>query len=116
MRLECTFPMPELHLFHSRRKAIRMLRRLGFDSEPLGTDAQMWFAEGVAVVLIEACGDRHEEAALLAHEAVHVAEEWLRWLGEEEPADEERAYMVQCIAEPLLRAHGRWKRKHGRGA
>ena len=118
MRLECPFPMPELHLYHSRRKAEAAAHRIGFGpgEGPTDADAQTWFADGVAIVLIEADCDWHSAAALLCHEAVHVADAWLEHLGEESPADEERAYMVQAVAEPLFRGHERWLRKHGRGA
>lgn len=114
MKLECyAFPMPELRLYHSREKCARALDELKCVAKFTGTDAQMWLVRDVAVVLMEADSDWHSEAALLCHEAVHVADEWLRALGESDPGDEERAYMVQCIAEPLFRAHEKWKRKHG---
>ena len=117
MKLECNlFPMPELRLYHSRKKCARALGELNCVTDFKETDAQMWLVDGVAVVLIEGNADWHAEAALLAHEAVHVADEWLAALGEDSPGAEERAYMVQCIAEPLFRAHEKWKREHGRGA
>lgn len=115
MKLECNaFPMPELRLYHSRKKCLKALDRLGCVTEPIETDAQMWLVGEVAVVLVEGEADWHAEAALLCHEATHVADEWLRALGEDDPGDEERAYMVQCVADPLFRAHEKWMRKHGR--
>ena len=112
MKLECyAFPMPELRLYHSRKKCLKTLHALGYDSRLLVTDSQMWLVDGTAIVLMEADADWHAEAALLCHEAVHVADEWLKALGEDSPGDEERAYMVQCVAEPLFRAHEKWKRK-----
>jgi hypothetical protein len=113
MKLECNaFPMPELRLYHSRGKCLKALHRLGCATEPSDADAQMWLVGDVAVVLMEGEADWHAEAALLVHEAVHVADEWLKAMGEDSPGDEERAYVVQCVAEPLFRAHERWKRKH----
>jgi len=115
MKLECyAFPMPELRLYHSRKKCLKALDRLKCVTKPMESDAQMWLVGDVAVVLIENESDWHAEAALLCHEAVHVADEWLKALGEDRPGDEERAFMVQCIAEPLFRAHEKWKREHGR--
>ena len=115
MRLECARPpMPDLYLFHSRDKCVSKLRELGWDGDgPLGTDAQTWLVGRSAVVLIEYSGDWHSEAAMLCHEAVHVADGWLRALGEDRPTDEERAYLTQCVAEPLFRGHERWKERHG---
>lgn len=112
MKLECCqFPMPGLRLYHSRKKCLKALDRLGCVTEVLETDAQMWLVKDVAVVLMEGKSDWHSEAALLCHEAVHVADEWLKALGEDSPGAEERAYMVQCVAEPLFRAHEKWKRR-----
>lgn len=105
------FPMPKLQLVHSRRKAEKVLRKLGCKTEFLETEAQMWLVGSNAIVLFEADCDWHSEAALLCHEAVHVADEWLKALGEDSPGTEERAYMVQCIAEPFFRAHEKWKRR-----
>ena len=114
MKLECYgFPMPELRLYHSRRKCAKALDKLGCATSFMDADAQMWLVGGVAVVLMEGKSDWHAEAALLCHEAVHVADEWLESLGEDSPGREERAFMVQCVAEPLFRAHEKWKRERG---
>lgn len=113
MKLECyAFPMPELRLYHSREKCAKALDGMGCVTRMLDADAQMWLVGNTAVVLMEGDAGWHAEAALLCHEAVHIAEEWLRAIGEDSPGDEERAFMVQCIAEPLFRAHEKWKRKH----
>lgn len=114
MRVRCLgFPMPRLRLYHDRDKCVRRLLRMGVTTQPLDTDAQMWLVGREAVVLIEADADWHAEAALLVHESVHVVDEWLRAIGEDSPAAEERAYLTQCVAEPLFRAHERWKSEHG---
>ena len=117
MRVEAArFPMSSLRLYHSRAKCVRRLLKMGITTQPLDTDAQMWLVGDQAVILIECELDWHAEAAMLVHEAVHVADEWLRALGEGSPGDEERACLVQCISEPLFRAHEAWKREHGRCA
>ena len=116
MKLECyQFPMPELRLYHSREKCARALDELECATRFIDADAQMWLVGDTAIVLMEGESDWHAEAALLCHEAVHVADEWLEAIGEDSPGKEERAFMVQCIVEPMFRAHERWKRKHGRG-
>lgn len=37
-----------------------------------------------------------QRSALIAHEAVHCAQAWCEFIGEDDPGDEEFAYMVQC--------------------
>lgn len=41
-------------------------------------------------------------AALLAHEAVHIAQEFWAWIGEKEPGREAEAYFVQYIVQRCL--------------
>lgn len=41
-------------------------------------------------------------AAMVAHEAVHVAQEMWRHLGEKNPGDEAEAYLVQLIVQSCL--------------
>lgn len=121
MRLEMDLSMctPELHLFHSRKKCRSFLERIGWDPDRFrDADAQTWCGwarDGVycAVVLMEADSSWHAEAALLAHEAVHVAEAVTRELGIDD--EEARAYMCQSASYELFVAHERWKRNHGLG-
>lgn len=119
--MKCDFDMnrfmPELVLFHSERKCRRYLKSLGVAYEPLERkDAQAWFLAAPgdmrAVVLMQADGDWHADAGLLAHEAVHVALDVCKELGLE--GDEAVAYIAGEAAEALFRAHEKWKRKHGR--
>jgi hypothetical protein len=51
------------------------------------------------------------DAALLAHEAVHVAQSYFENIGEDDPASEEFAYIVQGISEYLIAKHFKWKQK-----
>lgn len=108
--------VPELHLFHSRKKCKKYTKgQLGWKWNPLGADAQTWCGWGKdgiyrAVVLLEADSSWHAEAALLAHESVHVAEAVTRELGVDD--EEARAYMCQSVSYELFCAHERWKRKH----
>lgn len=119
MKLDMSLSMctPELHLFHSRGKCGRYLKRIGFPTDFLEANAQTWCGrceDGTyrAVVLMEADSSWHAEAALLAHEAVHVAEAMTRELGIDD--EEARAYICQSASYELFAAHEKWKRKHGR--
>lgn len=124
MRIEQDFPtipMPELRLYHSRKKARRFLEGHGVPFEPAESmDAQTWmFCDGTgdyAVVLFGA-GDAYEpweDAGMLAHEATHVMLYALGRIGEEEPAEEEMCYLVQAVTRWLLKAHMQWRARRGR--
>lgn len=49
--------------------------------------------------------DGAEIASVLVHEAVHVYQECLEYLGEKKPGREFEAYSIQTISEQLLRAY-----------
>lgn len=110
--------VPYLELFHGRGKCRKRLEKLGWAWNPLKhVDAQTWCGWGAdgryhAVVLMEADSTWEAEAAMLAHEAVHVAMGVLDAVGS---ADEELlAYMVQGASQSMLEAHARWRGGHGR--
>lgn len=107
--------VPELHLFHSREKADRFIRRR-FDRMPkfIDTGAQSWCVDGLAVVLITTPPETawHTDAALLCHEAYHVVSmHYCDYIGEESPSEEFVAYGVQVISRALFEAHEKWKSK-----
>ena len=56
------------------------------------------------------CEEERKVIELAAHEAVHVACAWCEAIGEEQPAEEEFAYMVQaatcCMLETLQKEVG----------
>lgn len=52
------------------------------------------------------------DAALLAHEAVHVAADYLQSLGMEDVDEEVMAYTVQAVSEYLIEEHFKWKKRH----
>lgn len=52
-----------------------------------------------------------EDAAILAHEAVHVSVGFLDDIGELEPGEEMTAYTVQAVTRSLVGCHFKWKRK-----
>ena len=103
--------LPEVRLFHDRDKCRRFLRKQGMEPRFLNTGAQTWYADEVAVVLFECDNTWHAEAALLAHEAVHVTSAHFDELGEESPNEEFMAYGVQVVSRALFEAHEKWKRK-----
>lgn len=109
--------LPEVRLFHSRRKCDRFVRkRLGEAPTFMGTGGQTWYGDGVAVVLIEHRGRRGTETALLAHEAYHVVSmHYDEYLGEESPGDEFMAYGVQLVLKALMGAHEKWRDGRGHG-
>lgn len=112
--LETAWPfVPEVRLFHDREKCRRFVRKR-LDKEPrfIGAGAQTWYADDVAVVLIECDASWHAEAALLCHEAVHVASMHFAHIGEEHPNEEFTAYLVQIVSRALFESHEKWKRRH----
>ena len=61
----------------------------------------------ICIVAINAAPERTaiEVAGLLVHEAVHVVQEHFKWIGEYNPAPEQQAYAIQCVAQELLQAY-----------
>lgn len=105
--------VPELHLFHSKKKADRFIRK-HLDKVPrfIDTCAQTWCDDGIAVVYMGCFTNNwHADAALLAHEAYHVVSMHYDYLGEESPSEEFVAYGVQVISKALFEAHDKWKSK-----
>ena len=103
--------MPEIHLFHSRRKFKRYIRKLDRDLKALDTEGQMAYCDGTAVILMAHSGRAESELSLLVHEAYHAAVAHMEYLGEDSPGEEVMAYLVQSIAHALFVAHGKWKRR-----
>lgn len=46
-----------------------------------------------------------EVACVLVHEAVHIWQWWMRYIGERDPSEEFEAYSIQGIAERLMEAY-----------
>jgi len=62
----------------------------------------------IVVTCIEGTGRSGIEiAALIAHEAVHVKQRFMSFIGEKEPSDEFEAYTVQNITQNLLEEYAR---------
>lgn len=108
------FMMPELHLFHSRKKFDRFCKReLGGKVEDFGSEGQMTYCDGIAAVLMSYKGDDTSELTLLVHESYHAAVHHMEYLGEDNAGEEVMAYLIQSIAHALFLAHGKWKQRKG---
>lgn len=116
--VQTTYGPVELHLYHRREKVLRLARRLGTSVSILdgGCAQTNGFERGgeiICFVLLEAeLRDPDQLAALMAHEAVHAAEFVLEHFGEDEPGEEERAYLVQNVTYALLEMQRRWASEH----
>lgn len=116
--VQTTYGPVELHLYHRREKALRLAGRLGASVTLLdGAHAQAnGFDDGedlVCLVLLEVeVRDADQLAALMAHEAVHVSQMILDHVGEDEPGEETRAYLVQGVTLALLEMQRAWSRDH----
>jgi hypothetical protein len=106
--------MPEVRLFHSRKKFVRYYKRhYGEKPELFDTEGQMTYRDGEALVLMTYVGREDSELGLLVHEAYHAAVAHMALLGEDEAGEETMAYLIQSISHGLFDAHRRWKGRKG---
>lgn len=99
----------EVHLFHSLKKYRRFMRRHGVDSTPRYPDECDAFTSVItrkggfiAIVVDYFEGSTSQRHALYAHEATHVVQRFLSFIGEDSPGDEEEAYLVQGVTLTLI--------------
>lgn len=99
----------EVHLFHSLKKYRRFMRRYGVDSTPRYPDECNAFTSAltrkdgfIAIVVDYFDGPTSQRHALYAHEATHVVQRFLSFIGEDSPGDEEEAYLVQGVTLALI--------------
>lgn len=108
------FMMPELHLFHSRKRFDRFCKKkFGGKVKDFGSEGQMTYCDGVVAVLMKYVGDDTSELTLLVHESYHAAVHHMEYLGEDKAGEEVMAYLIQSIAHALFIAHYKWKVKKG---
>ena len=109
--------LPDVRLYHSVKKALRHMRKLGIDAQAAeDAGAQAWVSGSDAIVVMSYRGKRFEEDALLVHEAVHVVRMYLsETLMEEHAGEEIYAYATQAVAGQLMRAHRKWRRRRVSG-
>lgn len=123
--IDYILPSITIKLTHSEKKAKRIIKRM------VGKEcARDWSAlrardattstlqhnetgEVVYLIWMRPCIDwsADTDAAILAHEATHVAIDYLRSIGEDEPSEELFAYTIQAITGYLVDKHFRWKKK-----
>jgi hypothetical protein len=103
--------VPEIHLFHSRKRLKRFLRSKRCSAKLYDSDGQMLYLDGTVAVLMEHVGRPETEDSLLVHEAYHAAVAHLEWIGEDEAGEETVAYLVQTISNALMKAHHKWRKR-----
>lgn len=120
MRFDIVEPVvPELHirLTHSIKKYQKAVRRHDpnwkYAGDRADAETTLLEADGAIIVYMTPSIDHTaaQDAALLAHEAVHAAFFYFAMIGEEEPGEEELAYMVENITQHLVGEHFKWKRR-----
>ena len=101
--------MPSFHIRVAvgRKRAVKIGRAMGMGNVSVSSDASATYEEGGGTALVyvskRAARDGGDQlAALAAHEAVHCADAWCASIGEDSPASEEYAYMVQACALTIL--------------
>lgn len=107
-------PTIELKLFHDEQKYIKALDRQKVVVYLTKSDAEVCTTEikdgtVVSFVLIRETDCSYEQQlALLCHEAVHIAQDYFERIGENKPAIEEQAYVIQSIFQCLAIEHREW--------
>lgn len=103
MQMWDLYPFPCIHVFTSRKKARKFIKRkTGLKLDWLGKSAQTDYyrkagAESLAVVTLNCGGATFEQkVAIVAHECSHIVDSWLKDIGEDSPGEEVRAYAIQC--------------------
>ena len=118
-------PSIDILLTHSEKKAKRIIRKMAGEesvndwsslrARDATTSSLQHNVTGEVVYMIwmRPCVEWSAETdvAILSHEATHVALDYLREIGENEPSDELMAYTVQAITEYLAGKHFKWKKK-----
>lgn len=79
----------------------KMARKMGYGELPergLACTCHIDGDDAVLVCIYDEFMDepKGQREAMIAHEAVHCAQAWCEFIGEDDPGDEEFAYMVQC--------------------
>lgn len=90
-----------MHVALGTERSKKMARKMGYSELPeRGLASTSYFKGDNAVLVCIYDGfmvePKAQRSALLAHEAVHCAQAWCEFIGEDAPGDEEFAYMTQC--------------------
>lgn len=115
--IEPVFPGIHIRLTHSIKKYRKAVKKDDPNWKGAGdradAETSILEGEGAIIVYMKPSIDHTaaQDAALLAHEAVHVALFHLSMIGEEEPGEEEIAYMVENVTQYLVAEHFKWKKR-----
>lgn len=96
------FPGIDLYVVIGEERARKVARKLGLYLDDTRHEARTVHKVGEDFALVCFLGSVFEDtddlgrSALIAHESVHCADAWCESLGEDDPGEEEFAYMVQC--------------------
>ena len=118
-------PGIDILLVHSQKKAKRIIGKMAGEkavkdwsrlrARDATTSSLQHNVTGEVVYLIwmRPCVEWSAETdvAILSHEATHVALDYLREIGEDEPSEELFSYTVQAVTEYLVGKHFKWKKK-----
>lgn len=103
----------EVHLFRSLDKYMGFMRRHGVEPGVKHDDECDMFTNAIArkgdfisAVVDYFDGPTSQRHALYAHEAVHVVQRFFDSIGEDDPGDEEEAYLVQGVTLALIEMGG----------
>lgn len=90
-----------VHVALGTDRAKKMARKMGYgelSKQGLACVCHIDGDDAVLVCIFDGFMDEPEsqQGAMIAHEAVHCAQAWCEFIGEDDPGCEEFAYMVQC--------------------
>lgn len=105
-----TLPTPEVILVSNQRQLRAALRTFGDEVQASWADivdsaGMTWtYGPGKWIVGLNfpALTSGEDALGVLVHEATHVKQQYLRYLGEDRPGDEMEAYLMQAISGNLL--------------
>lgn len=118
-------PTPSINLIltHSRKRLKKLYKKFGVpesEADNLRAKATTTYLESrdslnddffIVWMTPDTEMSAAEDAGILAHEATHVAQGYLKSLGEENPSIEFEAYIVGFVTQELVRQHFEWKKK-----
>lgn len=113
-----TVPAPRVIVYDSYKQMCKDLAHRGVKTKPqklknYSACTYDFVVDGkytlVVLTNFKKCDKLHYKVECLCHEAVHCAQRHFDYFGEESPASEEYAYVVQGIVETLLYVSGLFK-------
>lgn len=119
--MELVLPAPKLYVTFGDEQQRKALEHEGIDCQPVEFGnrfgvTRLYESSNIRDVPVVIVSFREfyepsdeisstEIVSLFAHEAVHVAQLWCDTLGEDNPAEEEMAYMTQVAMYAILREY-----------